>query len=89
MALALSLGIGEAFYVDDTKATVVDALEDGTGVVLEVKGVRFDITDRKKEEVLPDVLVSAGHFNHFHGQFKLIIDAPRRIKIVRESLLNG
>lgn len=92
MALSLGLqlnspdGNDRAFYIGDTLVS----LEDVTHPMkfrLRVHGAIdkiVEVTDRRREEILPNVFVSAGLGNE--DQVKVSIEAPRNIKILRDRL---
>lgn len=89
MALIIGVSVNDTFYIDDTPVHILET-EGYTKVKLEVQGInkQFTITDKQTQEVLPSVFISTGlPMNKVTGGVpRLVIEAPRHIKILRESL---
>jgi len=88
MALVLGLSQGGSMYVGDTKVEVTNVISK-TRFEVTVYGMcmenKYTITDQRATEILPQVQVSAGDKSCL-TQVKLVIDAPRHIKIFREEI---
>lgn len=92
MALVLAIGLDEDFYVKDTRVSL-DSITHELKFKLKVHGSAMDnvyeITDKHALEILPNVRVSAGtNADLVKGYVKVVIDAPKTIKILREDLYN-
>lgn len=90
MALVLSLRRDESFFVDDTKIELVENTTSKSFVLRRPDGVEFPCVDDKMVEILPDVFVGAGR-QPSHDQdrvfwARVVIDAPRSVKILREAV---
>lgn len=81
--LIISLRENDDFFVEGRRVVVtrVDGPNDFT-LKVEDTGKKFRITDEEVQEIMPDVLISAGGYMKF-GQVRLVIDAPRSIAILR------
>lgn len=86
MALVLAVALGETLYVNNQRALVVSDIQK-TYLTLTSEGEDFRITNDKATEVFPDVLVGLGDGYFTHFQAKLVIKAPRSIRISRERLM--
>lgn len=91
MPLAISLAPKSAFYVGETKVSVVQIdHHQRFKVCVHTPALdkEFWITDRKSTEILPNVRVSAGHKVE-GAKVKAVIEAPRHIKILRGKHVDG
>lgn len=90
MALVLGLRIGEKVYIDDCLVQLV--ADDSQQVSLEVRGLKYPLSDAQATEVLPDVLVSLGRdcrkgrTDRTSRTYRIAFQAPIEIKIYREVL---
>lgn len=85
MALILSFGEGDRFFVNDTPVKMAKIITD-EHFVLETGGEMFDVTGDKGVEILPDVIVSAGDNPQWDGMAQVILNAPRDKRILREPI---
>jgi len=83
MPLALTLKIGDDFYVDRQQFVVEVVVPRESCVLREaLTGKRFRIVSEHATEIAPDVHVSAGE-RSTSTQYQLVIAAPRDIPVVR------
>jgi hypothetical protein len=92
MALAISLyskgkGKDTSVYVGGHRVSLV-CREDTSHYVLSAGGKLHYITPDDFVEVLPDVLVRAGYGQDDGRSVRVLIDAPKNMKILRESIVN-
>lgn len=83
--MALIIGIPEKgdFYVGEQRFVLEEILSSSSfRIRLEDGGKEFHITDRRAQEVFPEVFVSAGSKSS-SGFAKIVIDAPLSIRILR------
>ena len=90
MALSLGVNKGDRFYIDDEVVEVI-AFMNYTRAVLQYRGKQFKVNDKEATKVAPEVYVSCGKplsvkAEKFGAIPRLLIDAPRRIVILREEL---
>lgn len=88
MALVLAMQEGRSLYVDDTEVKIERAPAPNTlrvRVVTAYGDKVFDLTDRERTEVLPEVFLQLG-LGTGSNMHKLVIEAPRQRKIWRDSL---
>ncbi len=88
--MALVLGVKEnlSFYVADTQVIVTQIITSTKfKITVCAPGMYhvYTITDQRALEILPKVMVSAGS-NTSLSMVKVVIEAPRNIKILRDSL---
>ncbi len=86
--LTVGLVKGGAVYVNDTKITVHKITHSlSFQVKVHTPGMDriFSVDDRKATEVMQNVMVSAGNKGS-EGMVKVVINAPRHMKILREKL---
>jgi sRNA-binding carbon storage regulator CsrA len=87
MALVLAAQEGEAIYIGDTKITVVEVINPMRFRV-RVDGpldTVYEIGVKHREEILPEVYLSAGDTGNMEF-VKLVLEAPRNRVILRERL---
>lgn len=88
MALTIGLKPNSAFYINDTRVTVEQVFT-SMNFKIKVHGKAmdslFNITDRRSVEIMPKVMCSAGNKGST-DIVKIVIDAPRNMKILREKL---
>lgn len=83
MALILSLRKGDDFFVDDARVIVTDVKGPNDFTLCDEENQEeFHITDLESKEVREHVYVSAGDYLS-SGQVRLVIEAPRSIRILR------
>lgn len=93
MPLVLSLREGQDFFVGEDQFVIEKILAENrfqlrhkskrtSGNVTFVGSRRFEITDEEATEVLPEVLVSAGHNPPPHTA-RVAIEAPQSVLILR------
>lgn len=87
MPLVISLKPGSDFYVDDVRF-VVTHIENANKFWIQKDGdpKPIMITDDEAVEIVPEVKASAGDYLMFQ-MIRLVLDAPRRIKIIRGEML--
>ncbi len=85
MALTLSLREGEDLYFNDDRMVLKQINGPSHAVVELGGGVLFDLVDDKTVEIIPGVMVGLGIQTQADWA-KLIIEAPRRIAILRGQL---
>ena len=86
MPLVLSLKEGHDFYVAQTRYEVTRINDDASFTLRDVDfNADFEVSDRNATEVMPDVLISSGGFQH-GGMVRVVIDAPHEIFILRGEL---
>lgn len=90
MALTLGVKVGSVLYIEDTPVTV-DSIKENE-VVLSCEGVKTTIKNDVFSTVLPDVNMTVeriGWESQNQTQYemaRIVIDAPRSIKILRAEL---
>lgn len=83
MALVLSMREGNDFYVGHEQFVVSTIFTETHFTLTHTKsGNRFDITDTKATEILPDVMVSAGDRQQAM-MARVAIEAPSDILVLR------
>lgn len=86
MALVLSLGEAEDFFVANERFVIEQINDDASFLLIrEEGGASFEISARAAIEILPDVMASSGGFLS-SGVIRIALDAPRRICILRGEL---
>lgn len=85
MALTLSFAEGDRFFVGHTPVKMVKIVDD-LHFVLEVEGEAYDIVGDKGVEIVPDVIVQAGHSPQWEKMAQCVLTAPRSIRILREAI---
>jgi sRNA-binding carbon storage regulator CsrA len=83
MGLVLKLHYGEDFYVEDTQVRVVGVSADS--FTLQADGDPVKITIDFEVEMFDDVFISASDRPE-EGVAKVVINAPRRIKVLLGEL---
>jgi len=90
MALSLGLARNRGVYFNDTLMTV-ERIVSGKLFYVRVHGAcidkEFEITDKEAIEVCPQVRISAG-LDGTNELARLVINAPRSITILRDTLYN-
>lgn len=88
MPLILGLQKGHDFYVGASMTrVVVSDIQDAQNFTLKIKDEEFFITDTCSQEILPDVRISCG--NRGSAEIaRLIIDAPREIRVFRGNVVH-
>lgn len=86
MALCLGVEVGDRISIAASELSVDALLSDGT-IFVTVEGEQFQLTDKRREEILPSVFVSCGvSASSRRDKFsKLAFEAPRHIKIMRQG----
>lgn len=86
MALCLGVKAGDRISVGVSELVVDALLTDGT-IFITVENEQYQITDKRREEILPSVFVSCGlAASARRDKFsKLAFEAPRSIKIMRQD----
>lgn len=95
MGLCVSLtpnaGLRSEFYVDDVRVELLD-MNGPNKFRLKVHAPAlnsiYTITDKTATQILPGVRVSAGD-NVRDGQVKVVIEAPRSVKLLRGKLYDS
>ena len=82
MALILSLRQGEDFYLDEERVRVKKVYSNRHFVLETPDGTHHEIVQDRMTEVQKDVFVSSGD-RGYSGIARVVIDAPRRIEILR------
>lgn len=92
MALALTLQVGQGFYIRDRRWYVESYDDNGVWLVGPPKAgdeinqvVR--ITEREAVEIEPDVFAQEGYIPE--AGCRVVLDAPRKIAILRDDLYHG
>lgn len=71
------------FFVADQRVLVTDVRnKNDVTLMVEDTGKSYRITDEEATEILPDVLIATGGYWQA-GQARIVIDAPRSLKILR------
>lgn len=81
--LILSVREQTDFFVERQRVLVTKvAGKNDVTLMVESTGKSYRITDEEATEVLPDVLIATGGY-YQAGQGRIVIDAPRSVKIER------
>lgn len=86
--LTVGLTKGGAVYINDTKVTVhkiTHSLSFQVKVHTPAVDKIFSVDDRRATEIMQGVMCSAGNKGS-SDMVKMVIDAPRHMKILREKL---
>ncbi len=90
MALTVGIVPNGVLYIGDTKVSVEQVMHP-MNFKVKVHGECMDqvytITDKRATEIMPNVMMSAGH-KGTDDMLKVVVNAPRNIKILREKLYN-
>jgi len=87
MALVLGIQEGRSFFLNDLEVKVVK-IASPTRAILEVNGyliTKMTIGPNHRTELIPGVYASIGTESTI-DQVKIALEAPRNIKILRDSL---
>jgi hypothetical protein len=87
MALSIGVAEGSAFRVGETRVRVSRLMANGDFTVTVEESAmdrEFRVTSSVRQEILPDVFVSAGPARQ--GKAIIVIEAPWQIKILRDGL---
>lgn len=88
MALVLALQQGRSFYANDTQVKL-SKINNPQSIRLTIVGTAmdrsFEVTDRERVEVLPDVFVQLGSGSSL-TMAKVVLEAPKAVKLWRDSL---
>jgi len=86
MPLALGVSEKSKFYLNDTEV-LVDKLNGHTSATLVVAGERYIISPSTTKEIFPQVFASMGKPLQEQSTPRILIDAPRSIRVLREALM--
>ena len=86
MALVLSLGEAQDFFIADERFVIEEIYDDASFLLTREQGGKsFEVTNKSVAEIMPDVLASSGGFQA-SGVVRIALDAPREIRILRGDL---
>ncbi|PZP53064.1 MAG: hypothetical protein DI586_11425 [Micavibrio aeruginosavorus] len=84
MALVLTVRHGEKLFIDNDCLTVIEVSATERKSKIQIRNKIFDLDDQNSVEILPNVFSFIG--NSDDSVCRIGFDAPRSVKILRESL---